>query len=745
MKYLLFICGMLFSMHATMAQCRIYGTITDQNHHPLPGATVFVPDLNKGTAADSSGHYEMNNLPKGKIRIAFSFIGFSNQLQTLMTEDQSTKLNIPLQQTSIEAEEIVVSGGYNSTQHENAVKIEVLKLNTATTQATPNLSEVLRQVPGVDMISKGSGISKPVIRGMSMNDILVLDNGVRYENYQYSDHHPLGIDEFGVSEVEVIKGPASLLYGSDAIGGVINFLRESPAATGTFRGDYNLQLFSNTLGMTQNLGVGGASNKGYFDIRAGIKSNADFLQGGGEFAPNTRFHLWSVKANTGRTGKAGNFNLSYEQSRQKLGLAEEEALAAIPRRGRKLTLFYQQLDTHLLSSQNKLYAGKMVIDLNAAWQLTSLAHIGDPGQYEIQMNLGTLTYEAKLHLPASRKSEYIVGIQGFRQINTNVQDRETLLLPDATTTNGSLFALLQHAMGEKIKLQTGLRYDHHSLNSATVGNPIDSSSYRPSLAKNYNSFNGAFGFTWNLQERLLLRSNLATAYRTPNLAELTSKGPHELRFELGDGRLTPEKSVEYDLSLHYHAANVTFDLAGFYNFVSDYLYIAPTALTSASGLPIYAYKQQDARLKGMEAGLHIHPQQISWLHFRSTFSLVEGKQIKGDYLPFVPAAKLRFELEATCEEMGLLKQPFLALHTVTAFDQNHVAPDESATPGYTLTDFKVGGTIPVGKQPIQLSFGINNLLDVRYTDHLSTLKEVHLLNPGRDIGLSLRIPFGGKM
>ncbi len=172
-----------------------------------------------------------------------------------------------------------LSGGYNSTQHENAVKIDVLKLDPHTIKNTPNFTEVLTQVPGVEMISKGSGVSKPVIRGLSMNDILVLNNGVRFENYQYSSHHPLGIDEFGIEDVEIIKGPASLLYGSDAIGGVINFIKEKPAPVGSIIGDYNLQFFSNTLGMTNNFGIKGASKKFFGGLRVGQKTNSDFLAG----------------------------------------------------------------------------------------------------------------------------------------------------------------------------------------------------------------------------------------------------------------------------------------------------------------------------------------------------------------------------------------------------------------------------------------------------------------------------------
>ena len=127
------------------------------------------------------------------------------------------------------------------------------------------------------MISKGSGVAKPVIRGLSMNDILVLNHGVRFENYQYSSHHPLGIDEFGIEGVEVIKGPASLLYGSDAIGGVINFIKEKPAPIGTVTGDYNMALYANSLGMTNNLGIKGSGKNFFAGVRVGQKTRNNFV------------------------------------------------------------------------------------------------------------------------------------------------------------------------------------------------------------------------------------------------------------------------------------------------------------------------------------------------------------------------------------------------------------------------------------------------------------------------------------
>jgi len=741
MKRILIVCVLIVFYHSSNAQNKIVGKINDQNNLPLPGATIFISDMNKGTISDKNGNYQLVNLPDGKNRIQYSFIGFANHIETVELNGESIELNIILKQTAVEAEEVVVSGVYSSTQHDNAVKIDVLKLDLQTIKITPNFSEVLTQVPGVDMISKGSGVSKPVIRGLSMNDILVLNNGVRFENYQYSSHHPLGIDEFGIEDVEIIKGPASLLYGSDAIGGVINFIKEKPAPVGNILGDYNLQLFSNTLGMTNNFGLKGASKKFFGGIRVSQKTNSDFLQGGGAFVPNSRFNEMSVKGNAGYTDKIGTFKLFYDFNNQKLGLVEDEAIDEITERGRENNIWYQELNTHLLSSQNKLYLGKFKLDVNSALQNTELIHYGDVDVYEIQMRLSTLTYEARLHLPSKENSEYIIGFQGFNQTNTNLNDRETMLLPDAVTNNYSAFGLLQYTFFKKLKLQTGVRYDNKSISTQAIGSPTDPMTYRAALDKYFGSFSGSYGATYNFSEKLLFRANFAAAYRTPNLAELTSNGQHELRYEIGDNNLIPENAYETDLSIHYHKDNFTFDITGFYNIVNNYIFISPTGDTTYSGINIYKYKQANSALFGGEAGLHIHPKPIEWLHFETTFSSVIGKQDNGDYLPFMPAHKLRIELRAEKGKLLFLQKAFVSVYTTTAFNQKNVAPDETSTSGYSLFDMSIGGNIKIQNQLMSVSISANNLFDRKYIDHLSTLKEVGSFNPGRNIALSLRIPF----
>ncbi len=732
----------VFTAFYSVAQNKISGKITDETLSALAGAQIFAPELNKGTTANSEGYFELTSLPNGKIRVQFSFLGYANRIESYDLSGLPVVADVQLKPTSIEAEEIVVSGGYNSTQHDNAVKIDVLSMNSASVRITPNFAEILTKVPGVDMISKGQGVSKPVIRGLSMNDILILNNGVRFENYQYSSHHPLGIDEFGIEDVEIIKGPASLLYGSDAIGGVVNFIREKPVSIGTIAGDYNLQLFSNSLGVTNNFGLKGASKKWFGGIRAGQKSNADYLEGGGSFVPNSRFNEWSLKLNSGYTGSVGTFKLFYDYNQQNLGLVEEEAIEEILERGRRNEMFYQTLNTHLLSTQNKLFLGRFQLDLNSAFQETQLAHLENPEVYEIQMQLSTLTYEAKLHLPSNQYSEYILGFQGFNQKNGNLNDRETKILPNAVTANYSLFGLVQRTLFSQLKVQSGLRYDSRTISTEALGEPADVETFRPSLDKSYHSLSGSVGATFHVTEELLFRGNVAAAYRTPNLAELTSNGPHELRFEIGDANLLPENAFEADLSLHFHNQELTFDLAGFSNAISNFIFLSPDGEKSSDGLSIYRYRQANSILWGGEAGLHVHPESVNWLHFETTFSSVTGKQRSGDYLPFIPAPKWRFELRAETEKFGFVKDAYASANTVTAWKQARPAPEETSTDGYTLLDLSLGGTIIFEKQPVVVNFSLNNVFDQKYIDHLSTLKEVGRFNPGRNIAVSLKFPFG---
>ena len=740
-KYIIFFVWLLLCQFA-FSESIIRGKICNSKNEPLIGASIYALQQNKGAISNSKGEYQIQNLPNGKINIQVAYIGYQNQVKTIILDNSNIELNFELIETPIETDEIVVSGGYNSTQHENAVKIDALRVMDISNTTTTNFMEVLTAVPGVDMISKGSGVAKPVIRGLSLNDILVLNNGVRFENYQFSDHHPLGIDEFGIDNVEIIKGPASLLYGSDALGGVIDFLKERPAPIGKVVGEYNLQLFSNSRGITNNVGVKGATKNLFGGIRFGTKSDEDYLQGGGDFVPNTKFLGKSLKTNAGFNNELMSINMFYDYSSYKVGLAEPDAIELLKPLGRSrdLNAYYMNLNNNLFSLMNKFFLNDYLLEINSAYQKSDLVHAEAPDEVSIDMSLQTITYETRLYFPSTEKTEYIIGFQGLNQINTNNNNREEILLPNAIISNYSCFGLFQYSFIDGINIQSGLRYDYKNIDSKDV-NGGSAMNFRPALNKNYGSFNGSLGATYNVNELLLFRANFATAYRTPNLAELSSDGLHEERYELGDRNLNPEKGYESDLSMHYHSDNISFEIAGFLNYLNNYIYISPSSDTSAQGNKIYKYMQSSAKLIGFEAGFHIHPKQLEFLHFETTFSNVLGKKNNGEYLPFIPANKLKIDLRIERDKLWIFQKCYAKFKTSTAFRQNKPAQEEEATAAYTIADIGLGANVNVSNQIVSLGLGANNIFDKKYIDHLSTLKEVNYFNPGRNIYFTMKVNF----
>ncbi|MDD3906887.1 MAG: TonB-dependent receptor [Bacteroidales bacterium] len=714
--------------------------MTDIYNEPLIGASVFIPELNKGTITNQGGEYEMANIPIGKISIQFSYIGYNTEIKTIEVARAVDKVDAVLSPAIIQSQEVVITGGYVGSQHQNAVKIDVLRSKDIVLSGTPNFMESLTKVPGVDMIAKGQGVSKPVIRGLSMNDILVMNNGVRVENYQFSENHPLGIDDNDLERVEVVKGPASLLYGSDAIGGVINFIKEKPAPVGKIVGDYRMQLHSNTLGMNNSIGLKGASKNLFGGFRFGNKTHADYLQGGGAYVPNSRFNEMTFNANSGYTGKIGTFKLFYDYFKQDLGMTVPAVKPLITEQGRKNGIWFQDLAHQLISSQNRFYVGQIKWDVNAAFQSAQRKLHTTLDVPFVEMNLNTVTYESKLNFSSGDASEYIVGLQGMSQSNRNRNNRASQFLPDANIENIGFLGMAHYSINKMLKVQGGVRYDVYKTDTHALGKE-ETDSYHAPVKKNFSNLNGSIGATYRPIEKIMLRANIAKAFRVPNLSELTSSGMHGNRFEIGNDELSPENSFETDASMHYHGKYLSFDCAAFCNQINDYIYISPTAEHTANGAAIYRFSQTNALLYGGEAGIHFHPASLPWLHLEGTYAAVIGKQKNGDYLPFIPADKFRYEVRAEREKLGFLKKPNIKISALTAFSHNHPSLNESATDGYTLVNMSVYSEIMVSKQVFVLGLSANNIFDKQYFDHLSTLKPLNFYNQGRNIGLSLEIPF----
>ncbi|MCB2222216.1 MAG: TonB-dependent receptor [Bacteroidetes bacterium] len=749
MKQVFLVLSLLLSGQMIFAQYNISGMITDvETGETLIGATIFIPEISKGTVTDEKGEYHLDHLPSGLLTLEFAYLGFSTVIKKVYLKDQDEILNVSLVPTIIHTQEVVISSSSYTTQHENAVKIETIGMDEITSTGSPNVIESISNIPGVDMISKGNGVAKPVIRGLSNSNVVVLNNGVKLENYQFSEDHPFSINEFGLDKVEVIKGPASLLYGSDAVGGIINVIPEKPAPSRKIIGDLNTQYFSNTEGISANLGVRGSGTHFNWSLRGGMKNHKDYQDGNGNTVFNSRFNEEVIKLNAGYNEHFGSFQLYYDYNRMKLGMVTPDALVLVNTNERQNEFWYQDLTNHLLTARNKIFFGRYKIGVDMAWQ-NNTRILNTDEKNEVNMNMNVLSYDVKTWLPSGENTEYIIGTQGAFKENQN-QGGHIRVLPDFNQSDYSLMGWLKHTHQNRISVQAGVRWEYRILHipeqekashSHEEPGHEDEPEIMAALERNYQNMTFSLGGTWEINPEFLIRINGASAYRNPNVAELTQDGVHGSRYEQGNRDLNSQRSYEADLSGHYHSKIMELDLAGFYNHINDYIYLAPTDEYD-DDLRIYRYTQNNARLYGLEASYGIYP--MHWLNLNATYTFLRGERTDGSNLPFIPQDKIKFDVKLEKDEIGFIHSSWFSTGITHAFDQDRPAQFETETANYLLLRAGIGFKIKVQKQFLDFSIVATNILNEVYYDHLSTLKDMNIYNMGRNLTFNVRIPFGVK-
>jgi iron complex outermembrane receptor protein len=721
------------------AQNSLKGTIlSSDSQEPLEQVSVYFPQLEKGTVTDAEGKYTINDIPEGKYKIIASYIGFLTYSSSLTIQSGTNSLNIVLAPSAIEMEEVIVSTPFHKLQRENVMKVEQEKIATLRTNGAITLADGIRSIAGVESVSTGIGIGKPVIRGLSANRVLVYSQGIRLENQQFGDEHGLGISDAGIESIEVIKGPASLLYGSDALGGVLYLNPEKYALGGTSSGDINLNYFSNTEGISSNLGYKTSGQKLKFLVRAGITSHADYLGGDGFRVTNSRFKEYDLKS--GIAYQSGNFktDLRYNYNKSDLGIPEEIGAQT---KNRTPETPYQEIQSHILSSSTDLFLKKSSVKVILGYIFNDRKEYeeGEAGVPALDMNLSTFNYNLQYHLPKGKNLETIIGVQGMCQTNKNFGDE--VLIPDAAVKDIGVLSTSHIHLG-KSDIQLGLRYDHRQITGEENGT-FGEEGYIAALDRNFNSVNAAIGIRSDLSKTLVGRFNIASGFRAPNLAELTSNGIHEgtNRFEIGDPDLQNEKNIQLDLAFEYSNEHVEVFINGFHNTVNDFIYVEPNG-DFVDLDPVYIYRQQDATLYGGEMGFHLHPHPLHWLHIESTFETVTGMLKNDEDLPLIPANKFTntLRIEDKPSDTSWFQKGYGYLTLLTVLDQNRISDFETTTPGYTLLNVGFGGSIKVFENEMEVRVSVNNVLDKSYISHLSRLKIDGIPNIGRNISIGLHYP-----
>lgn len=712
---------------------------------PISNAHISIPELALTAQTDSLGYFEIDQIPYGNYFIMIKHPGFKTRIIHKRFTDKFLSDTVYLVTGFVDMPEVVVYGTNNSDPMKTANTITQLSQDEMRTNGALNLSDGISKIPGVSQLSTGAGISKPVIRGLFGNRIQTVLFGVRFDNQQWQDEHGLGLSDVGIDRIEIIKGASSLLYGSEAMGGVINIIEEKNAPANRIISDFSTRFFSNTLGNATDVGVKGTNSKINWKLRAGYDSHADYSDGNNNRVLNSRFGGYYLKSGIGFNKRNWINQNNYQFTQNNFGFLMDTVQLKDPPDGRWSRSFdrpHHTVNIHILSTQNTFFLNRSVLKLNMAFQNNERQEQEGGNRISLDMMLNSYIGNV-LWSKEFGKYNWSLGSQGFYQTNKNNGSRT--IIPDAEQSELSAYSYLKRT-GKNTVIEGGLRYDYRHVQTFATGlintDPLSPGAQIKPFLKDYNAINGSIGISLFNEKNLNVKSNFSSGYRAGNLAELSSNGLHEgtIRYEIGNTNMKIEQNVCGDLNLNWDNDNVTFNASAYYNYFFNYIYLAPSNLQFI-GYSIYYYKQQNALIKGFETNLNIHPKQLNWLAWNNSYSNIIGTLKEGGYLPFIPAPKFNSEIKFSKRQNKKLSEIAFKPGINYVFEQNKLGEFETKTNAYYLVNASIHIQITNQKNDISIGLIGNNLLNNAYYDHLSRFKYFGIYNIGRNIALNFKINF----
>ncbi|AEL28238.1 TonB-dependent receptor [Cyclobacterium marinum] len=801
MKSLIMILLTIFTGLQVYAQNNLSGKITDkETNGPLVGVHIYIADLQKGTTTNTEGLFEIKNLPQGLFLIEIGYLGYANQAVKTAIQGETT-LNIELAPSITEISEIVITGTSASTERKlNPIPTIVIDKLSSQQSTSTNIIDAISTQPGISQITTGGAISKPVIRGLGYNRVVVLNNNIRQEGQQWGDEHGIEIDEYSVDRVEIIKGPGSLMYGSDAMAGVIHFLAPKPVEEGKIIGNLmtNYQTNNNLIGYSA-MNAGNINGINWL-ARLSSKTAGNYENAYDGKVYNSGFKELNFNGIVGINKKWGYSQLHFSNFNQALGLiegerdslgnfiklsvvngttVEEKSVTKNDLRGYGIDIPRQGINHFKVASTSKVFFKNTSLSLNFAFQQNSRKEFADPldeQATDLFFLLNTFNYDIKYLLPEFKEWQTSLGINGMQQSSYN--KGEEFLIPEYNLFDVGVFALTQKSFN-KFHLSGGFRYDFRNISSLALyldanDEPTNASDAISSVKfgdfkTTYSNVSGSVGGSYRLTEKFLVKLNGSRGFRSPNIAELGSNGLHEgtFRYELGNTQLKPETSLQIDAGLQYSSKHVSLELAVFNNAIQNYIFLqklnsvggGDSIINVSDPAPTFQFVQGNANLYGGEFEIDIHPHPLDWLHFKNSFSFVRGEQLNqsdsSKYLPFMPAPKIQSELRANFKKLGSrfrnLYMRFDAEHTFKQAEVLFAFNTETPTQGYTLLGAGIGANILSKNENklFSISLTVNNILDVAYQSHLSRLKyapqneatgRTGVFNMGRNFSIKMLIP-----
>lgn len=772
---LLFACSLLPVVAETVSRtATLSGTVThSEDGSALVGATIYFPDLQTGTTTDVEGRYSIAGLPLRSVTIQVSYIGH----QTIMRQiDLATtsSMDFSMHESNAQINEVVVTGtnGKALLSH-MPTPVDVITAAQLGQSASTNIIDAIAHKPGMAQITTGGGISKPVIRGLGYNRIVVVNDGVRQEGQQWGDEHGIEVDANSVGSVEVLKGPASLMYGSDAIAGVVIFNNVPTLAQGKMRLTPTAEYQTNNGLINYSLDFAGNSHGIAWDWRWSQKLAHAYKNKFDGRVLNSQFRDQALSGLLGvnRSWGYSRLHLSYyaitpgitEGERDETtgrflkpiianGEADETIATADDLKTYGRGMPYQRVKHYKAVVDNAFFVGPGTLNVTLGYQHNrrrEFEEVLTPDESGLDMMLHTGTYNIYYALTRVNGWKLNGGLSGMYQRSVN--KGEEFLIPDYQLFDAGAYVTTSFGVG-RWNVSGGLRVDNRHVHGFALADRF------AAFSRNFTGVTGSVGAVYDVAGNLHLRLNVARGYRAPNISELAANGEHEgtFRYEVGNADMKPEYSWQADAGLDYTSAKVTAGIALFANFIDNYIFAHRQPGEEVEGTPVFRFTQGSARLMGGEITLDVHP--VERLHIGNAFSYVSAVQrhqpADRKYLPFTPAPRWTMDVRYDLLRHGrTLNNAFIKAGMECNLRQNHAYTadgTETPTPGYTLIDLSAGTDIcHRGRTVATVTLSAENLLDRAYQSHLSRLKyaptnnltgRTGVYDMGRNVCVKLNLP-----
>lgn len=787
LRYISPFCVFLFlslavSAQKSTARFTLSGKIITENNEPLAGASIYISDLKKGTIADSHGNYLLKNIPTGTYLVEVKFIGFKTMLEHIYFDENKTA-DFSMVISITEENEIVITGTSKATSlKRNPIPIISINKQYLQTNLSTNIIDAISKVPGLNAVTTGPNVSKPFIRGLGFNRILTLYDGIRQEGQQWGNEHGIEVDQNIVDKIEVIKGPASLIYGSDAIAGVINLLPAKSPPSGTIAGTINSEYQTNNGLYNNSAGIAGKENGISWGAIASHKMATNYRNKYDGRVFNTSFKEFNLSGNLevskawgyNRTGVTLFDNLqeipdgkrdSASRKFEKLISEDQDEWAIVPARelrSYKISDVHQRVQHYRIYNSSSFIIGGDRLAVNLGFQRSLRREFEDPESSApaLFLELNSWTYDAKYYFHDSKGVSITAGLNGMFQDN-KVEKGHEFIIPSYQQFDIGPFVYAKKSLGP-LEIAGGLRYDVRNfrnndlyvdedpqtgLEKPVYG--IDTVGAEQLFTANNQTFNGpsgSLGVSYRFNKQWSAKANIGRGYRAPNVSEISSNGVHAGAkiYQLGNRHFKPEFNLQQDIGVTFNSEHVTVNADLFNNDIQNYIYNEKVLNVDGGdsiivpGNQTFQYVASRANLKGGELVVDIHPHPLDWLHFENALSVVyginkgtkNGPKLSDDarYLPFIPPLHTRSELRGNFDRVGKnMKNAFIKVQFEMYAKQDRAFLEndtETPTKGYQLMHAGIGTDVVNRKGDIlfNITFFGSNLLDVAYQSHLNRLK-----------------------